>query len=147
MTRHESEEPSKEGVFLIVCDLCEKWFATEQPNAMGTLTDNMPEGTISFDNFTNKIDICPKCRYGGATVQMLQWTLNPNKFSVDIIGALQSTIRIADNILQYIGTLRIQIDSNDKPAQFETLTNIENLVQMFRSNDTIAIAELKEFGK
>lgn len=151
LTRHESEESEGEGIFLIVCDLCESHFATEQPNAHGTLTDNMPDGSISFENFTNKIDICPKCRYEGATVQMLQWTLHPNKFSVDIIGVLQSTIRICDNILQYIGDLRIQVPRSSDPdvlkRAYQSMTNIENLVQMARSNDTVAIAELKEFGK
>ena len=152
MTRHESEEPDSDtGTYDIVCDMCESWFATERPNAHGTLTDNLPEGSISFDNFTNKIDICPKCRYQGATVKMLQWTLHPNKYSVDIIGVLQSTVRICDNILQYIGDLRIQVPRSSDPEvlnrAYKSMTDIENLVQMARSNDTVAIAELREFGK
>jgi hypothetical protein len=96
--------------------------------------------------------VCPKCRYYGGTVEFLQWGLTPDKFSVDIMGALNSTIRLMDNINQYLGDLRIQVSSRygtteDNKPIFRTITNIEQCVAMARSNDVVAIAELKEFGK
>lgn len=141
------EDDRDQSVYIISCDLCEADIGTEQPNAHGTPTNNLSDAVITIETGVNNIDICPKCRYAGATVEMLQWTLKPNKFSVDIIGALKSTLRICDNMQQYIGDLRIQIDNNDKAAMFKTITNIENLVSMARTNDNVAISELMEFGK
>ena len=52
--------------FTIACDLCESDFATEQPNAYGLLTDNMPEGALVVGEWPHAKHVCPACRYFGS---------------------------------------------------------------------------------
>ena len=144
-------DPNDESHFTIVCDVCQLDFATEQPNAMGTPTDNMPKGTLTLGRDTAPYHVCPPCRYEGATVKFLQWTLRPNKIGVDIIGALESTVRVCGNLRQYLGDLKVVISdlygtSEANKRIWEITTNIENLIAMAESNNRVAIAEIEDLG-
>ena len=146
---HDGEDVThwQEGV----CDLCQG--TTTQTDTDRDLS--LPEGWLWVGKEAGHHDnrhVCPTCRYQGATVKFLQFGLNPDKFGVDIMGALAQITRIADNLTQYLGEARIQIsdrygtNENNKPI-WNTLTNMENLISMFRTNSEVAIGELHQFGK
>jgi len=151
----EHEETGADGetvnvkIYLEVkCDSCGEERTVET-------TDQLRDGWYIDNDFCKQgVHLCPSCRYQGATVQFLQWGLNPNKMGVDIVGALKSTLRICDNVEQIIGELKSKLsrvlmpdEGGPDKAVYEQLDRIVNLINMARANDNIALAELADFGR
>ena len=130
---------------LIYCMRCQE---TIDLDAEG----DIPDGTLEISSCigADPSYICERCRYFGATVKYLQWGHpdKKNKFGVDIFGALKSTLRICDNMQQYIDELKSSLsrvlvpeDGGPDKAVYDTLANMENLINMARANDKAAIAD------
>jgi hypothetical protein len=139
----------------IKCDNCGKEQTVEESDGR-PCTFQLGDGWFINNDISGGqgFHLCPSCRYQGATVEFLQWKLNPAKMGVDIVGALKSTLRICDNMQQITDELKAKLSRVLMPDEggpdkevYEAIDRIVNLINMARANENIALAELADFGK
>lgn len=130
-----------------LCVLCDEPVRVDENN-------DVLDGVLELETFEeNKIYVCEGCRYFGATVHYLQWE-HPsaeNKFGVDIFGALEQVERIFANIEQNIDDLTAKItrmpEGEDRTNARSLVTSICQLIGMGKTNISVSIGNLREFGK